>query len=133
MVASVPVAPAPFAGSDDKTHAVYELFLTNAGREPATISRIDVLDAASGASVATLDPADLNDQLDLANSSPADGLLGRLGALESGLTPAQAAETLAAITDVQFALMLRDKHGWPLDKIENWMRSTSSRLLLRSQ
>jgi murein DD-endopeptidase MepM/ murein hydrolase activator NlpD len=76
VVARVPVAPIPFAGSDNKTHAVYELFLTNAAREPATISRLEVLDAASGTAVETLDPARLNDIFSLANSQPSNGTLG---------------------------------------------------------
>lgn len=69
-------------------------------------------------------------QRHLAGATQVASLLSGLGALDPSLTPARAAETLAAITDVQFALMLRDKHGWPLDKIENWMRSTSRRMLL---
>jgi murein DD-endopeptidase MepM/ murein hydrolase activator NlpD len=72
----VPAPPIPFAGSDNKTHAVYELFLTNAGREPATISQLQVIDASSGAVVDTLEPSRLNPVFVLANSLSADGTLG---------------------------------------------------------
>ncbi len=41
-----------------------------------------------------------------------------------------AAETLAAVTDFQFALLLRDGYGWSLDRIETWMAETSRALLL---
>ena len=42
-----PVAPnvAPVQGDDDRYHIVYELWLTNAKAVPATIERIEVLDA----------------------------------------------------------------------------------------
>jgi len=39
-------------------------------------------------------------------------------------------ETLAAITDVQFALLLRDSYGWSLDRIESLLTDTSRALLL---
>ncbi len=41
------------------------------------------------------------------------------------------AETLAAITDLRFALMLRQSYGWSLDRIEEWMTAASNDLLLR--
>lgn len=71
-------------------------------------------------------------QRHLAGATQITGLLSRLDALDPSLSPTQAAETLGAITDVQFALMLSDKHSWSLDKIESWMRATSRRLLLRT-
>ena len=36
----------------------------------------------------------------------------------------------AAISDVQFALLLRDSYGWSLDRIETWITATSRTLLL---
>ncbi len=70
-------------------------------------------------------------QRHLAGATQIVGLLQRLDALNQHLTPKEAADTLAAITDVQFALMLRETHGWPLERIDNWMRSTSRTLLLK--
>ena len=55
-------------------------------------------------------------------------LLTRLDALTSP-EPRKAAESLAAITDFQFALLLRDSYGWSLDRIESWMAETSRALL----
>lgn len=76
VVARVPVAPIPFPGSDGKTHAVYELFLTNAGREAATIDQIEVLDADDGTVVETLDNATLTPLFSLANGQPTDEGIG---------------------------------------------------------
>src|SRR5262245_33178110 len=47
------------------------------------------------------------------------GRLRELGALAAD--PDEAADSLAAITDVRFALMLREEYGWSLDRIEAWM------------
>jgi AcrR family transcriptional regulator len=58
-------------------------------------------------------------------------LLRKLDALGSQVDAKSAAETLAAITDFQFAVLLRDSYGWSLDRIENWMAETSRALLLR--
>ncbi len=55
--------------------------------------------------------------------------LRELGALDESLTPA-ATETLAAISDVRFALLLRESYGWSLDRIERWIAETSRALLL---
>lgn len=41
----------PFPGSDGKYHIVYDLELTNASRVPATLDRLDVVDAANPATV----------------------------------------------------------------------------------
>ena len=35
------------------------------------------------------------------------------------------------MTDVRFALMLRESYGWSLDQLERWMTDTSRTLLLR--
>ena len=57
------------------------------------------------------------------------GMLGQVGAL-GPIDADEAAETLAAVTDIRFALMLRESYGWSLDRIENWMAATSRALLL---
>src|SRR3954464_12544682 len=41
----------PFRGSDGPAHIAYDLQLTNASRAPATLERIDVVDAAEPARV----------------------------------------------------------------------------------
>ena len=37
----------PFPGTDGKTHLVYELVLTNASATPATLEKIEVVDASN--------------------------------------------------------------------------------------
>jgi AcrR family transcriptional regulator len=59
------------------------------------------------------------------------GLLRQMDALDDSVDAAAAVETLAAISDVQFALLLRDSYGWSLDRIESWIAVTSQALLLR--
>ena len=51
-------------------------------------------------------------------------------ALSRAVERKAAAETLAAITDFQFAVLLRDSYGWSLDRIESFMAETSRALLL---
>ena len=58
------------------------------------------------------------------------GLLQQMNALDGSIDPDKARETLAAISDVQFALLLRDSYGWSLDRIESWITVTSQTLLL---
>lgn len=53
------------------------------------------------------------------------------GALAEGVDLADAAETLAVVSDLQVALTLRETYGWSLDRIEDWIAGTSTRLLLR--
>jgi len=62
---------------------------------------------------------------------------GRVVALLPGLDdetgpidPDAAAETLAAITDIRFALVLQEDYGWSLDRLESWMGDASRALLL---
>jgi AcrR family transcriptional regulator len=61
---------------------------------------------------------------------------GRVVALIRGLDalgpidPDEAVATLAAITDIRFALVLQESYGWSLDRLERWMAETSRRLLL---
>jgi AcrR family transcriptional regulator len=58
-------------------------------------------------------------------------MLQQLNALGTTVDATTATETLAAITDFRFALMLRDNYGWSLDRIQTWMADTSKALLLR--
>lgn len=58
-------------------------------------------------------------------------LLHKMGVLDDSVDAEAAAESLAAVTDSGFALLLRDSYGWPLDRIESWMIATSQALLLR--
>jgi hypothetical protein len=51
--------------------------------------------------------------------------------LESSIDVEEAVDTLAAISDIQFALLLRDSYGWSLDRIESWIANASGSLLLR--
>ncbi len=57
------------------------------------------------------------------------GLLRRLDAL-GPIDPDEAAETLAVVTDIRFALVMQESYGWSLDRLETWMAETSRRLLL---
>ena len=57
------------------------------------------------------------------------GLLRQLDALGS-IDPDEAVETLAAVTDIRFALVLQESYGWSLDRLEGWMAATSRTLLL---
>jgi len=59
------------------------------------------------------------------------GRLQQLDALDEHLGAEEAGDTLAAITDVQFALVLRDTHGWTVERVDQWMRDTSRALLLK--
>jgi hypothetical protein len=59
------------------------------------------------------------------------GLLQRLDALDESIEPEAAVDTLAAIADVRFALLLRESYGWSLDRIETWIAATCQALLLR--
>jgi hypothetical protein len=78
IVAEVPYAPIPFAGSDGRTHLVYELAATNFTSGETTIEQLDVLDADTGDVVDTLDteevagrlqPAGLRDAADTLDPS----------------------------------------------------------------
>ncbi len=57
-------------------------------------------------------------------------LLQDMKALASTADSAATSETLAAITDFRFGLVLRESYGWSLDRIEEWMTATSRSLLL---
>jgi AcrR family transcriptional regulator len=57
------------------------------------------------------------------------GLLRKLDALDPAIEPDEAAETLAAIADFRFGLVLRESYGWSLDQLESWMAATSRALV----
>ncbi len=59
------------------------------------------------------------------------GRLRQLDALAPSLDQESAADTLAAVSDVRLALMLRESYGWSLDRIESWIAGTGRALLLR--
>jgi hypothetical protein len=58
------------------------------------------------------------------------GLLRKLDALAPSVEADEAAETLAALADFRFALVLRESYGWSLDRIEEWIAASSRALLL---
>jgi AcrR family transcriptional regulator len=58
-------------------------------------------------------------------------LLAQMDVLGASVDAGTAPETLAAISDFRFALLLNDSYGWSLDRIESWMADTSRALLLR--
>src|SRR5215218_3080958 len=63
VVAEVPHAPIPFAGSDGRTHLVYELETTNFSSGQTTIEQLEVLDADTGDVVDTLDTEEVASRL----------------------------------------------------------------------
>lgn len=56
--------------------------------------------------------------------------LRRLDALRPGLDPDEAVETMAALSDISLAAVLRDSYGWSLERIESWIAESSRTLLL---
>jgi hypothetical protein len=63
IVAVVPHAPIPFAGSDGRTHLVYELETTNFSSGEITIEQLEVLDPDTGDVVDTLDTEEVASRL----------------------------------------------------------------------
>ncbi len=57
-------------------------------------------------------------------------LLQNLHTLSAAVDAEAAVDTLSAISDVQFALLLQHSYGWSLDHIEAWIAATSQALLL---
>jgi murein DD-endopeptidase MepM/ murein hydrolase activator NlpD len=75
IVAVVPHAPIPFAGSDGRTHLVYELETTNFSSGEITIEQLEVLDPDTGDVVDTLDTEEVASRLQPAGlREPADAL-----------------------------------------------------------
>lgn len=74
LIGTVPFAPTPFAGSDDKNHLVYELSVTNFTSAPLSVDRLVVRDG-TGAELQTLDTAQVRGRLQPAGERDnADGL-----------------------------------------------------------
>jgi hypothetical protein len=63
IVAEVPDAPIPFAGSDGQTHLAYELETINFTGGETTIEQLEVLDADTGDVIDTLDTAEVATRL----------------------------------------------------------------------
>jgi AcrR family transcriptional regulator len=60
------------------------------------------------------------------------GRIQALGALAPSTSVEDAASTLAAVSDVRLAVVLRDSYGWSLERVERWIADTSRALLLGS-
>lgn len=58
------------------------------------------------------------------------GLLEAVDALNPSIDGKTAVDTLAAVSDIRLALVLRESYGWSLDRIEQWIAATSRALLL---
>jgi hypothetical protein len=93
LVGSVLFAPVPFAGSDDRTHLVYELGVTNFTGARLTVDGVAILDAGSQRKLGELDAAALRQRLQPAGSRDgADHLEpGQSGTIFIHLTLADAA------------------------------------------
>src|SRR4051794_14031126 len=63
ILAQVPYAPIPFAGSDGRTHLVYELLATNFSSGKTTIEQLEVLDADTGDVISTFDAKEVASNL----------------------------------------------------------------------
>jgi murein DD-endopeptidase MepM/ murein hydrolase activator NlpD len=82
IVGEVPYAPIPFAGSDGRTHLVYELVSTNFSSGKVTIGKLKVLDADTGDVVTTLDAKEVAGRLQPAGlREPADTLAPSMTAI----------------------------------------------------
>ena len=82
IVAEVPHAPIPFAGSDGRTHLVYELETINFSSGETTIEQLEVLDADTGDVVDTLDAEEVAGRLQPAGlRDAADALAPSMTAL----------------------------------------------------
>jgi hypothetical protein len=59
-------------------------------------------------------------------------IVGRLRQLEAlgSIAPDEAIPTLAAVTDIRFAVVPQESYGWSLDRVEGWMAAASRTLLL---
>lgn len=61
----------PFPGTDGKTHLVYELLLTNASATPATVEKIEVVDASKPSrALASFDGAEMTSRLRTPGAAP---------------------------------------------------------------
>jgi AcrR family transcriptional regulator len=67
----------------------------------------------------------------LAGARQIVGRLQQLDALAPSVDAEAAVNTLAAVSDVRFAVVLQESYGWSLDQVEAWIAATSRTLLLR--
>jgi murein DD-endopeptidase MepM/ murein hydrolase activator NlpD len=82
VVGDVLYAPIPFAGSDGRTHLVYELEATNFTSGETTIEQLEVFDADTGDVVATLDAEEVAGRLQPAGlREPVDTLAPSMTAI----------------------------------------------------
>src|SRR5215208_485649 len=82
VVAEVSHAPVPFAGSDGRTHLVYELETTNFSSGQTTIEQLEVLDADTGDVVDIPDTEEVASRLQPAGlREPADALAASMMAI----------------------------------------------------
>jgi AcrR family transcriptional regulator len=58
------------------------------------------------------------------------GWLQDLNALAPSLSAEAAIDTVSAISDFQFALLLQETYGWSLDRVETWIAATCKALVL---
>lgn len=70
VIQTVLAAPRWFKGADERFHLAYELLLTNAFPVPVTVTSVEVIDPAAGASVATLSGAALGEAISLLTGAP---------------------------------------------------------------
>ncbi|QYG93583.1 TetR/AcrR family transcriptional regulator [Iamia sp. SCSIO 61187] len=56
--------------------------------------------------------------------------LDDLGALRPGTDVEAAGETLAVLSDISLAVLLRDSYGWSHERIEAWVVATTTELVL---
>ncbi len=57
--------------------------------------------------------------------------LAALDALDADLSIDEVAATIATLADYRVALLLLDDHGYTLDRIEEWIATTTARAVLR--
>jgi hypothetical protein len=76
LLGSVPFAPAPFPGSDGKTHMVYELAVTNFTNAALGVSDVKIEDGQSGRVIGQLDATQLKDRLQPAGTRQGADHLG---------------------------------------------------------
>jgi Peptidase family M23 len=114
VLATVFSAPRWFVGDDGKVHLVYELFLTNALRVPATVTQLDVLDGSTGRMVTSLSGDDLKGAMSLVGSGDTSKVT--LGSSEVGAVWFDVAlsNTAALPTTVKHRLTVQIPPGLPI-------------------
>ncbi len=57
--------------------------------------------------------------------------LAKLGGLREGLSPGQAATTIAVLSSPAVYAQLREQHGWSVEQSRQWIEDSLARLILR--